>query len=81
MLMAGVFEVAIVTAAAVIVGGAIGLWFLSRFVRIVQQGSVGVVKRLSDDGDQLRRLPEREPTLPHPLGKVAPFDVFRDDKT
>ncbi len=48
MLMAGVFEVAIVTAAAVIVGGAIGLWFLSRFVRIVQQGSVGVVKRLGE---------------------------------
>ena len=48
MLIAGVFEVAIVTAAAVIVGGAIGLWLLSRFVRIVQQGSVGVVKRLGE---------------------------------
>ena len=48
MLIAGVFEVAIVTAAAVVVGGAIGLWLLSRFVRIVQQGSVGVVKRLGE---------------------------------
>ncbi len=48
MLIAGVFEVAIVTVAAVVVGGAIGLWLLSRFVRIVQQGSVGVVKRLGE---------------------------------
>jgi regulator of protease activity HflC (stomatin/prohibitin superfamily) len=48
MLIAGAFEVVVVTAAAVIVGGAIGLWLLSRCVKIVQQGSVGVVKRLGE---------------------------------
>jgi regulator of protease activity HflC (stomatin/prohibitin superfamily) len=48
MLIAGAFEVVVVTAAAVVVGGAIGLWLLSRCVKIVQQGSVGVVKRVGE---------------------------------
>ena len=39
-------EIVGITAAAVAIGALIGLWFVSRFVKIVQQGSVGVVKRL-----------------------------------
>ena len=36
----------IAIAAAVVVGGVGGAWFMSRCIKIVQQGSVGVVKRL-----------------------------------
>ncbi|MGP0030875.1 MAG: SPFH domain-containing protein, partial [Acidimicrobiales bacterium] len=43
---AGILEIVGITAIAVAVGAFIGLWFVSRFVKIVQQGSVGVVKRL-----------------------------------
>ncbi len=39
-------EIIGVTAVAVAIGCLIGVWFVSRFVKIVQQGSVGVVKRL-----------------------------------
>jgi regulator of protease activity HflC (stomatin/prohibitin superfamily) len=48
MLIAGAFEIFFITFAAVVVGGALGLWLLSRCVKIVQQGSVGVVKRLGE---------------------------------
>src|ERR1700728_2923375 len=39
-------EIIGIVVAAVAVGVLIGAWFVSRFVKIVQQGSVGVVKRL-----------------------------------
>ncbi len=39
-------EVAGIIAVAVVAGIAIGAWFMSRCIKIVQQGSVGVVKRL-----------------------------------
>jgi regulator of protease activity HflC (stomatin/prohibitin superfamily) len=39
-------EVAGIVTVAVIVGAGIGIWFMSRCIKIVQQGSVGVVKRL-----------------------------------
>jgi regulator of protease activity HflC (stomatin/prohibitin superfamily) len=48
MLIGGVAEVALITFLAVLVGGGLALWLLSRCVKIVQQGSVGVVKRLGE---------------------------------
>ena len=48
MIIGGVFEVALITFLAVVVGGGLALWLLSRCIKIVQQGSVGVVKRLGE---------------------------------
>jgi regulator of protease activity HflC (stomatin/prohibitin superfamily) len=48
MIIGGVFEVALVVVLAVVVGGALALWLVSRCLKIVQQGSVGVVKRLGE---------------------------------
>jgi regulator of protease activity HflC (stomatin/prohibitin superfamily) len=45
-MLAGAGEIIGIVVAAVAVGVLIGAWFVSRFVKIVQQGSVGVVKRL-----------------------------------
>jgi regulator of protease activity HflC (stomatin/prohibitin superfamily) len=45
-MLAGAGEIIGIVIAAVAVGVLIGAWFVSRFVKIVQQGSVGVVKRL-----------------------------------
>ena len=45
-MLAGAGEVVGILIGAVAVGVLIGAWFVSRFVKIVQQGSVGVVKRL-----------------------------------
>src|ERR1700735_927120 len=44
-MLAGAGEIIGIVVAAVAVGVLIGAWFVSRFVKIVQQGSVGVVKR------------------------------------
>jgi regulator of protease activity HflC (stomatin/prohibitin superfamily) len=44
-MLASVGEIIGIVAAVVIVGGGGAAWFMSRFVKIVQQGSVGVVKR------------------------------------
>ncbi len=48
MIIGGVFEVALITFLAVVVGGALALWLLSGCLKIVQQGSVGVIKRLGE---------------------------------
>jgi regulator of protease activity HflC (stomatin/prohibitin superfamily) len=45
-MLAGAGEIIGIVIAAVAVGVLVGAWFVSRFVKIVQQGSVGVVKRL-----------------------------------
>ena len=48
MIIGGVFDVALIAFLAVVVGGGLALWLLSRCIKIVQQGSVGVVKRLGE---------------------------------
>jgi regulator of protease activity HflC (stomatin/prohibitin superfamily) len=48
MIIGGVFEVALIVVLAVLVGGGIALWLVSRCLKIVQQGSVGVIKRLGE---------------------------------
>ena len=48
MIIGGVFEVALIVVLAVVVGGGLALWLVSRCLKIVQQGSVGVVKRLGE---------------------------------
>ena len=48
MIIGGVFDVALIVILAVVVGGGLALWLLSRCIKIVQQGSVGVVKRLGE---------------------------------
>jgi regulator of protease activity HflC (stomatin/prohibitin superfamily) len=48
MIIGGVFEVALIAFLAVVVGGGLALWLLSGCIKIVQQGSVGVVKRLGE---------------------------------
>jgi regulator of protease activity HflC (stomatin/prohibitin superfamily) len=48
MLLASAAEAALVGVAAGVVVIAAGLWLVSRCVKIVQQGSVGVVKRLGE---------------------------------
>jgi regulator of protease activity HflC (stomatin/prohibitin superfamily) len=48
MIVGGVFEVALITFLAVVVGGGLALWLLSGCLKIVQQGSVGVIKRLGE---------------------------------
>jgi regulator of protease activity HflC (stomatin/prohibitin superfamily) len=45
-MLASAGEVAGIVTVAVIAGAGIGAWFMSRCIKIVQQGSVGVVKRL-----------------------------------
>ncbi len=44
-MLASTGEIIGIVAVAVVVGGGLALWFASRCVKIVQQGSVGVVKR------------------------------------
>ena len=41
-------EIVGIVAVAVVAGGAVGAWFMSRCIKIVQQGSVGVVKRFGE---------------------------------
>ena len=48
MIIGGVFEVALIAFLAVVVGGGLALWLLSGCLKIVQQGSVGVIKRLGE---------------------------------
>ncbi len=48
MIIGGVFEIALITFLAVVVGGGLALWLLSGCLKIVQQGSVGVIKRLGE---------------------------------
>jgi regulator of protease activity HflC (stomatin/prohibitin superfamily) len=48
MIIGGVFEVALIAFVAVVVGGGLALWLLSGCLKIVQQGSVGVIKRLGE---------------------------------
>jgi regulator of protease activity HflC (stomatin/prohibitin superfamily) len=45
-MLASAGEVAGIIVVAVVAGVALGAWFMSRCIKIVQQGSVGVVKRL-----------------------------------
>jgi regulator of protease activity HflC (stomatin/prohibitin superfamily) len=45
-MLASAGEIAGIIAVAVVAGVGIGTWFMSRCIKIVQQGSVGVVKRL-----------------------------------
>jgi regulator of protease activity HflC (stomatin/prohibitin superfamily) len=47
-MFASAAEFAGIVVVAVAAGGALGTWFLTRCVKIVQQGSVGVVKRLGE---------------------------------
>src|ERR1700727_3317567 len=47
-MLASTAEVIGTVAIAVVAGFGLGLWFVSRCVKIVQQGSVGVVKRFGE---------------------------------
>ena len=44
-MLASTGEIIGIVVAVVVVGGGLAVWFVSRCVKIVQQGSVGVVKR------------------------------------
>jgi regulator of protease activity HflC (stomatin/prohibitin superfamily) len=47
-MLASAGELIGIIAAAVVVGGVVGAWFMTRCIKIVQQGSVGVVKRFGE---------------------------------